>query len=246
MTNQPEELNNENERAINEDEQLNDIQAEHVGQFPFVITYRLVSGRDVVVGNSLAQAALLAANGGATNRADVIIPYAYWPRLSYYENEADPINGPAPVYIWDLPVQPGETEYFGIASGVLPLNIGDIGVVQIVSAVVADNAFATRFELFRLNPRTGLYDRVAVQPGELAPLLISGTPNNPLTGRTEVAPPYSWQFVRYYHTIFFIETPGDYIIVQTFQATNYVNPINSTVNPAGLQFITDVTMTICD
>lgn len=246
MANEFDERNFPDNADQNNFEPVEDVRAEHLRQFPFVVSYRLVSGRDVIVGNSLANAANLAANGGATNRADVIAPYAYWPRLSFYENEQDPINGPAPVYIWELPVAPSQTRFFAIASGVLPVHFREVGVVQIVSVAVADNAFATRFELFRLNPRTGLYERVAVQPAELTPLLISGTPNNPSTGRNEVAPPYSWQFVRYYHTLFFLESPGDYIVVQAFQATNYANPINSTVNPAGLEFITDVTLTTCD
>lgn len=244
MANQ-EEQNNINEIEVNDMEVPEDFRASQAGGFPYIITYRMVSGREVVVGNSFTEAAELAANGGATNYADVITPYAYWPRLSFYTNQPDPIDGAAPAYIWDLPVLPGQTKYFASASGELPLSTNQIGVVQIVSAAVADNAYATRFELFRRNNRTGRFERVASQPAELAPLLISGTPNNPATGRTEVAPPYNWQFVRYYHTLFFLETAGTYIIVQTFQATNYVNPINSTVNPAGLEFVTDVKLTIC-
>lgn len=208
---------------------------------------RLISDTSVRLGTSLENAALNAANEVGPFAEIVRQTDVFWPDLEPYDNARfAPGIFPGiqdPQYIWDLPFSNGQQVFFGAATNPFQVNTGEFVIAQVTNTAFADNAFATRFLLFRQGIG-GAFVQVTPQPAGLGNfLLVSGTPNNPETGLTETEPPFNWQNVRFYHTRFFITNPGVYKLVNAYQARNYLSSVPGALNPAALQFVTDLTLT---
>ena len=194
-----------------------------------------------------------AASNAANNRnltADLVRRFIRWPSLEKFDNDTPTFSPspfsdvPNPRYIWDTPSRPGQMEAFGIATRPFTVRSGRGNSFIIFLTAFADNAMRAKIELYRRNSN-GFYVKTVPQPTGLDDFVMVAGSSNPSTGRTE-DPPFNWQDVSYYSTLFTIGRSGTYKIVISFDATNYFLPPEATENPAGIQFVSDIYRLISD
>ncbi|URT71579.1 hypothetical protein [Cytobacillus firmus] len=173
---------------------------------------RLTSNTTTVfLGATMAQAAFNAANdinGG--NHPDPVPRVNVWPSLKKFGNDTttqpySPFGGVSnPEYIWNQPTSDGQTVAFAVASERINANPGFIRSCSVFLGAFADNAMEAKIELFEDigGGGDGPYAKAFPQPGGLDEfLLISGDPDTPAVGLTEMKP-YNWQDICMYSTHF--------------------------------------------
>lgn len=226
---------------------------------PMTPFQRLISnGSTVFVGVDREEAEINAANGiGGT--ANVIPRLSLeWPALKKYDNDLtpaspSPFSGVAnPEYIWQPPINDGQTRAFAIASNsftvtgifIPPITTFERATFSVCLSAFSDNAMTAKITLFE--QVSGSYVKVPAQPAGLGDfILVAGTPNMPSTGLTETIP-YNWQDIRVYSTSFTAPlavptgAPRTFKVVISFMATNYLPTAPIPGNPAGLQFSSDL------
>ena len=206
---------------------------------------------EVFLGADRAQAAFNAANSIGVS-PDAVARYATWSSLKKFDNDTtsqpfSPFGAVTnPEYIWNQPTSDGQTAAFAIASNEF-IAESDFSVFL---GAFADNAMEAKIELFISSGPGNPFTKASPQPDGLDEfLLIAGEPNNPAVGLTINNPPFTFQDIRMFSTVFTSPIPvldSSFKIVVSFEGTNYLiqpqyasNP-SSLNNPAGLQFIVDI------
>lgn len=208
---------------------------------------RLTSNTTTVfLGADREQAALNAANATG-DHPNLVARFPSWPSLQKFDNDnsLEPFspfgNVSNPQYIWDKTTTAGQTAAFAIASSIFSSFGPDLKTTfSIFLVAFADNAMEAKIEMFE--EIGGTFVNADPQPAGLDEfLLVAGDPNTPAVGITETEP-FNWQDIRVYSTHFELPPSKSWIIVVSFEVTNYLPTANNlnNPNPAGLQFMVDI------
>ncbi|MCF8563268.1 hypothetical protein LLE49_00725 [Alicyclobacillus tolerans] len=201
----------------------------------------LSNARSTYVAHTRARAIEFALAGGVAHtatRVDRASSDFLWPRLEPFTNDNETLTNvpPArkrPQYIWGSTTTAGQTLYFAMASGTInPTGSSDIVVFL---TAFADNALNARVDLYDITngTHTSLSDGV----------LHDGNVTNPANFETQF--PYNWQNIRFYSINGTFPSPSHlYKVVVSFEVLNYDQlDLPGYVNPAALQFVTDIYVT---